>query len=232
MAIIYGRPDSERQLLDKYPSYVKTIEDIPRIHQEVKDKLKTTNGGLWGGIRRWYYQRQANKFEQNKDDFLHAGAYGELEALKRLSQLSDDYHILCGVKIELGNWVPYTGKKNLKSAQMDFVVVSNKGVVVIEVKNWSKRFTSKRYTISPHEQVDRARKVLWIALEYWHKIEKPNVTGVVLPVQGNIGYEPKHQYICVTDLNTIGAFLENPREEFSNKEVKRIVGRIKSYVTH
>ena len=40
MAIIYGRADSERQLLSKYPSRVKRIDDIDKVHQEMKDELK------------------------------------------------------------------------------------------------------------------------------------------------------------------------------------------------
>lgn len=231
MAIIYGRPDSEMQLLGKYPSAVKTISDIPKIHHKVKEKLKNNNGGLFGGIRQWYNQRQANLFEQNKNDLMHAGASGELQALNRLSQLRDEYHILCGVNIELNYWVTYNGKKNLKSAQMDFVVVSKRGVVVIEVKNWSSRTLYQRKSISPHEQVERAGRVLWIALQSWWCPRNPRVHSVILSVQGNIGYDPWHQYVRVADLNSIGSFLENGKEEFSDKEVRRIVGRLKHNVT-
>jgi len=46
MAIIYGRADSEKQLLNKYPKHVKTIDDIPRVHQELKDELKVENKGF------------------------------------------------------------------------------------------------------------------------------------------------------------------------------------------
>jgi len=40
MAIIYGRADSEKQLLDLYPKRVKTIEDIDRVHQELRKDIK------------------------------------------------------------------------------------------------------------------------------------------------------------------------------------------------
>jgi len=231
MAIVYGRPDSEIQLLGKYPRAVKTIDDIPKIHHQVKEKIKNNNGGFFGEIRRWYHQRQANLFELNKGHLLHAGASGELRALDRLSRLGDEYHVLCGVNIELDRWVTYNGKRNLGSAQMDFVVVSKKGVVVIEVKNWGMQTISRRKGISPHEQVDRAGRVLWIALQAWWRPKKPGVSRVILSIQGNIAYDPRHKYVRVSDLNTILHFLENRKTEFSEKEARRIVGRLKRHVT-
>jgi len=40
MAIIYGRADSENQLLKNYPREVTKIEDIPKMHEHFKEKLK------------------------------------------------------------------------------------------------------------------------------------------------------------------------------------------------
>jgi len=186
MAIIYGRADSEKQLLDKYPKHVQKIEDIPKVHQELKDKLKIKEKGFFGGIKQWNKQRKVNEFEKNKDDPFHAGASGELQVLDKLSKISDDYHVLCGLNIGLGHWVTYNGQKNLSSAQMDFVVVSRRGVILIEVKNWSNKYYNQHRKISPHEQVDRAGRVLWIALKSWRSPKSPRVTSVLLSIQGNI----------------------------------------------
>ena len=57
---------------------------------------------------------------------------------------------------ELKKYVTYRRKRNLKSAQMDFVIVSKRGVSVIEVKNWSSHYYRNHYGLPPHEQVDRA----------------------------------------------------------------------------
>jgi len=195
MAIIYGRPDSEVQLLGKYPRTVKTIDDIPKVHHQLKENLRHNNGGFFGEIRRWYYQRQANLFEQNKGHLLHAGASGELQTLDQLSRLSDEYHILCGVNIELDRWVTYKGKRNLKSAQMDFVVVSRKGVVVIEVKNWGGQTRWRPKGISPHEQVERAGRILWITLQSWWSPTKPRVNSVILSIPGEHRIRPQAQ-VC------------------------------------
>jgi len=39
VAIIYGITDSERRLLKKLPDEVKTIEDIPRVHQKMEHEF-------------------------------------------------------------------------------------------------------------------------------------------------------------------------------------------------
>ena len=101
MAILYGRADSEKQLLSKYPSRVKEIEDIDKVHQEMKNELKAEDKGFFAGFRRWNKQRQVNKFEKNKDNPFHAGADGENRVIEKLSNLRDSYHVLCGVRIGL-----------------------------------------------------------------------------------------------------------------------------------
>ena len=232
MAIIYGRADSEKQLLDLYPKRVKTIEDIDRVHQELRKEIQETlEGGLFGGIKKWNKKRIINKFEKNKDDPFHAGAKGELSTLDVLKQLPNDYHLMCGVKLVLPKYVTYNGQRNLRTAQMDFVVVSKRGVILIEVKNWSTSYYNKNENLSPHEQVDRAARVLWISLQSWRSPKSPKVKSVVLATKGNMQYDPRYKFVSVSDLDKINSFLQNRKEEFSDKEVKRIVGRLKDHVT-
>ncbi|HET6517496.1 MAG TPA: nuclease-related domain-containing protein [Nitrosopumilaceae archaeon] len=232
MAIIYGRAESEKELLKNYPDEVKRIEDIPRMYEHFKAKVNEEERGFFAGIKKWNKQRQVNKFEKNKDNPFHAGARGELQVLDKLSHLTDDYHVLCGVNIALPNYVTYNGRKNLRSAQMDFVVVSKKGVILIEVKNWSTDYYNQNKDLSPHEQVDRAGLVLWIGLKSWRNPRNPRVTKVLLSLRGNIKYEPRYKYVLTSDLNKINYFVENRKEEFSDKDVERIVGRLKGYVTN
>lgn len=231
MAIIYGRADSEMQLLKKYPRKVKTIEDIPRVYEEMEAQLKAEGSGFFASFRRWNKRRQIRKFERNENSSLHAGASGELQVLERLSRLNDDYHVLCGLHIELPNWVTYNGTKNLRSAQMDFVVVSKRGIVLIEVKNWSARYYNQNRNFGPYEQVDRAGMVLWIALRSWRSPKNPEVKKVLLSVQSHMRYNPKYKFVLVSNLNRINSFLEGERDKFSEKEVKRIVDRLKDYVS-
>ena len=55
MAIIYGRADSEKQLLDMYPERIQKINDIDKVEAEMKDELKAESKGLVA--RRWSKKR-------------------------------------------------------------------------------------------------------------------------------------------------------------------------------
>lgn len=234
MAIIYGRPDSEKRLIDLYPKQVEKIEDIETIHRKLKNELNTEGHGFIAGIRKWIKKRKINEFERNKDNPLHMGAKGEILTLKKLSQLNNCYNILCGIQANLPRYVTYRGRKNLRTAQIDFIVVSPKGVVLIEVKNWSNQYYNQQRGISPHEQVDRAGRILWIKIKSrwgWWKKYYPRVTSVLLSIQGNMRYDPNYKFVCVADLHEINSFIENRKEELSEKEVEKIVKMLKNYVT-
>jgi len=232
MAIIYGITDSERRFLKKLPDEVKTIGDIPRVHQEMKQDFDSIEDkGIGNKFKRWNKKRQINKIERNKGSPLYRGAKGELKVLEKLSELDDNYHVLCSVRIDLGRFVtyPYRKTKNLRSAQMDFVVVSKRGVVLIEVKNWSDEYLSKNREqggIIPHEQVDRAGLVLWIELQSLRSPKKPPVTKVVLATYGNMQYDPAYKAVFVKDMNNINYFIQNRDEQFSDEEVKRVIDRL------
>jgi hypothetical protein len=161
VAIIYGISEATKEFLKKLPKEVKSLDDVPKIHQKLTEEYNALkNKGIISKFSRWNKKRKINKIEENKDSAEHKGARGEVLALEKLSELSDDYHVFCGVNKELKKYVTYRRKRNLKSAQMDFVVVSKRGVSVIEVKNWSSHYYKNHYGLRPHEQVDRAGRVL------------------------------------------------------------------------
>ena len=235
MAIVYGRPDSEKQLLDLYPKHVKEFEDIGYALQKLKNELNAYGIGLIARIGRWRTRRKIEKFERNRKNPIYAGAEGEIRTLEQLSHLSDNYHVLCGLYVSLPRYVTYNGIRNLRTAQMDFVVVSRKGTVVIEAKNWSRRYYNLQAGMSPHEQVGRAGRVLWIILKSkwgWFERNYPRVTCVLLSVRGEMKYDPEYKYVYVTNLHKINYFIENRREELSEKEVRKIVKILKKHVTH
>lgn len=230
MAIVYGRADSEKQLLKNYPKRVKNIEDIPKVHEEMKEEFeKAETKGLVAKIQKWNKKRQINKFEKNKDNPFHAGAKGENKVIEKLEELSDNYHVLCGVRIELPYWVTYNGEKNLKSAQMDLVVVSTKGIFLVEVKNWSNEYVKNHDKLNPYEQTDRAGRVLWITLQ--STLKDVRVTNVLLSIQDNMQYNPDYRTVFVSSLEKINKFLENRQDTLSEKEVKKIVDSLKYNVS-
>lgn len=156
----------------------------------------------------------------DKDYTSRSGTIGENKVIQKLKQLSDDYHILCDVKIGLPYYIYYNGKKNLGTAQIDFVVVSKKGIFAIEVKNWSDEYLKRQNHFSPHEQAGRAGRILWHVL-------RRQVTSVVLSIKGNIEYDPKYKAVFVKNITNINNFIESRKDVLREEAVTRIVNRLK-----
>jgi len=233
VAIIYGISEATKKFLNKLPTEVKSLDDIDKVHKEMKEEFDSIEDkGLGNKFSRWRKKRQINKIEDNIDGVEHAGAKGEILALEKLSKLPDDYYIFCGVNKDLGKYIRYRRRRDLKSAQMDFVVVSKRGVILIEVKNWSAKYYKNHYGLRPHEQVDRAGRVLWIKLKSsWFRPNDPPVTSVLLSIQGTISNDANYGYVIVKNLNDINSYIQNKQEKFSEKEVKRLIDRVKGDVT-
>ena len=233
MAIIYGISEAAKKFLKKLPNEVESLDDIDKVHRKMKEEFDSIEDkGLGNKFSRWRKKRQINKIDDNLDGIEHAGAKGETLALEKLSELPDDYHVFCGVNKDLGKYITYRRKRNLKSAQMDFVVVSSRGVVLIEVKNWSAKYYKNHYGLRPHEQVDRAGRVLWIKLKSsWFRPKDPPVTSVLLSIQGSIPSDSNYGYVVVKNLNDINSYIQNKVDRFSEKEVNRLIDRVKGDVT-
>ena len=239
MAIIYGIADSEKNLLAKLPKEVKNVEDMDRVRKEFYKKMKRQRYGygrkgiggiIFSEIKRWHYKRQVDKFQYKKIGKLKTGTKGENKVIDELSKLDDSYHIMCGIDIELPNWVTYNGKKNLKSAQMDIVVVCPKGVFMIEVKNWTDEYAqNNKQDFSPYEQAGRAGLVLWITLK--KVIKDIRVTNVLLSIRGNLKYNEKYRLVYVSCIDSINQFLEKRQDTLNEKEVEKIVNELERYVT-
>jgi len=117
---------SERSLLDRLPNKVRNVDDMDRVKKDFESKIANEGKGFFAGIRKWNYKRQVKKFEKQNVKLFHTGTRGENKVIDEHSKLDDGFHILCGVDMELHHWVTYNGRKNLRSAQMDLVVVSKR----------------------------------------------------------------------------------------------------------
>ena len=230
MAIIYGIADSERSLLDKMPREVETLKDISRVKKEFEEKIENNKGGFFGGIRKWNYKRQIKKIDKARRSPLNPGTKGENQVIRELKKLDNSYHVLCGVTIELPRYVNYRGRRNLKSAQMDFVVVCPKGVFMIEVKNWSNQFVKNSdWKFDPYEQTERAGRVLWIEIQ--DILEDCRVTNVLLSIKGNLSYDREFPSVFVTSLDKINWFLQKREHYLDDDEIETLVDELEHYVT-
>ena len=231
MAIIYGIADSERSLLNKLPNEVQDVDDMSRVKKEFQDKIRNEGSGFFAGIKKWNYKRQVDKFEKPDIKLFKKGTHGENEVIEELLKLDDTHHILCGVQFELPKWITYNGRKNLGSAQMDIVVVCERGVFMIEVKNWSDHYArTETNSLSPHEQAERAGRVLWVGLQ--GIVKNISVTNVLLSIKGNLEWDENFRSVFVTSLAKINHFIQNREEIYYEDEVKKIVKDLKKFVTN
>ena len=164
-----------------------------------------------------------NQLERNIKSPDYSGAYGEIQVLNELKKLDDNYHIFCDVNKTLRDYVRYRNVRNLKSAQMDFVVVGPTGIFVIEVKNWGEDYLKQHYGLNPHEQVDRAGLVLWIYLKEHSFFFKPRITKVLVSIQHNLQYNSYYKSVFVKDINNIKYFIQNNINILSDSEIRKVV---------
>ena len=172
---------------------------------------------------------EIEKLEEIKKNPSYSGAFGELKVLNALRELDENFHVFCDVNVELDGWHWYNGEKNLKSAQMDFVVVSRKGIFVIEVKNWSTKYYDQNENLSPHEQLERAGKVLWIFLK--SRFKNVAVKNVLIPVNNNIRYKKEFKFVWVSSISRINDNINDGKDILPNYGVKRIVNVLKKFTT-
>jgi hypothetical protein len=237
MAIIYGMADSEKNLLNKLPNEVENVDDIDRVRKEFYKKMKKQRNGygrksiggiIFSEIKRWHYKRQVDKFQYKKIGKLVTGTKGENKVIDELLKLDDSYHVLCGVKIELPYFVTYRGEKNLRSAQMDLVVVCPKGIFMIEVKNWTDEYAQRsNQGFSPYEQTERAGRVLWIAVQ--NIIKDCRINNVLLSITGNLPYNAHYPSVFVSSLNDINSFLEKRTVYLNEDEVHMLVDNLQDF---
>lgn len=179
--------------------------------------------------------KKVDRFEKIKKDSFYYGAKGEIEVLKRLSELGEDYKILCGLNIELDDWQNYYGEYNLKSSQMDLVVVSNKGVFVIEVKNWTDEYLDKHNGLYPHEQVDRAGHLLYKFIQSFigNKIQlrKNHLNKVLVSIKSNLRYDPNYWSVKVKNVSEINSYIKGKKDVLEDDEVNKIKNLLKPFVT-
>ncbi|WGI17172.1 nuclease-related domain-containing protein [Methanonatronarchaeum sp. AMET-Sl] len=248
---------NNKKWLSIIPSYIKIIHQkyISKplnIHKYQKSmtkqrkKLKTLKENP-----EQIFKKQENKLiektrelKELKSNPFYKGAYGEIKTLKELSKLNNKYKVLCGLNIELDHYIKYNGKHNLKSAQMDFVVVSQKGIFLIEVKNWSNQYLNKNKGITPHEQLDRAGKTLYIYLNSQLNqnntnidtkknidLNGKNLTKILVPIQNNMNYNKNYKYVFVKNLTQLNNFITNRKTVYSQKETKIITNALKNHIT-
>ena len=147
------------------------------------------------------------------------GYYGELLVMDTLERLGDEYYVLSDVRITREFGHKFDGKM-LKSARVDHVVVSRKGVYCIETKNWNMKWKSEDRP-TPGEQARRASYLLYRYLKYTCYIPRIRVMSIVLYTNSTI--KGKEDFVRFLRYEDFPAYLEARQEILSDEEVKRVV---------
>lgn len=177
-------------------------------------------------------KRELSLLVELKKSKVYCGAIGERQVLKELSKLNDNYHVFCDVKIILDKCASYKKQYNLRTAHMDLVVVGKTGLFIIEVKNWSAEYAKNGNSFSPHEQVDRHARALWVTF----KKEFPNCTNpkqwsqpVIVSIQGSIKYNPLYKRVMVKYPNNVCTYITKRKEILTDSDISQIVRAIKKH---
>jgi hypothetical protein len=215
------------------PKEVKKIEISEMNKERFVSKLKERPPEVFNEEYSDLINTEERYTDVKKSPF-YPGAMGELEVLAELTKLDNNYNILCGLNITLPEWHSYNGKSyNLKSAQMDLVVICRKGIFVIEVKNWSTNFYNEYRNISPYEQVSRAGRVLYLSLNRQkHLSRKLGVTTVLISIRNNMPYNSDYTHVMVLRKENITVFIKNRTDSLSQYEVDEVVDELKRYATY
>ena len=201
---------------------------IKKVNHEIKNQSDEIN--LLENNPDDYFNREQNdiileikQLQRVLDLPDYPGAIGEISVLNHLKNLGDTYHVFCDLNIKLKDYVRYKGTRNLRSAQMDFVVVGQTGIFLIEVKNWSENFQMHHQGLSPHEQADRAGLVLWIYLKKQFFIYTPRVQNLLVSLQGNFNYNKSYKCVfCMKPYNLCN-FISNHNMILKQNKIDKIV---------
>lgn len=82
----------------------------------------------------------------------------------------------------------------------------------------------------PHEQTERAGRVLWIGLQ--GSVKNVMVTNILLSIKGNLEWDENYRSVYVTSLTKINQFIQGREEIYYEDEVKKIVKELKGYATN
>jgi hypothetical protein len=213
----------------KYRLMPKELLDIQsEINTEVYylDYLKNYPDIVFKDDSKVFYNSisHANSIIRSAD---YKGAYGELKFLEEMTKLSDEFHIISDVNINLYEYIRYKNTRNLKSAQMDFVIVSTKGVFVIEVKNWGKNYKHRGF--SPYEQVDRAGLILYRHFKDVGINRK--ATKFLISIQQPFKYNNNYKSVLVNTHYGLKQYLEKRQNKIPLEEVDRIVRNLQKYLS-
>lgn len=148
-----------------------------------------------------------------------AGAWAEHQVIMELEKLPDSYAVFNDVRLAAHKPIR-SGGIAVRSAQLDHVVLSSRGVVVIETKNWSRAFGENEKFFNPFSQVERASLLLYVGIA--DTIGKTRVRSVIA-TSGWLPPRPRQSRTEVVPLQGLASHLQSMRGDgLSDRRVQQI----------
>jgi hypothetical protein len=132
-----------------------------------------------------------------------SGSEAELNVIRILNKLSDDYIILNNVHLHAHRYY-YFDNNYLLSAQIDHIVLSPFGIFVIETKRWSNKFVESGEYHNPYDQVKRASYLCYKLLN--QEFENIKVRSVIAS-EGKLPSIEENKFIKVLRVNELLGYI-------------------------
>ena len=207
ISIIKRKIKALKKKANKYFKNLKTkrnikLNDLGRKHKGIKFDIV-------GKARKTEYNINSLQEIKTSPDFL--GAIAEVKLIENLASLPKDYYVLNDISLSLGKAIRFDDKWR-KTAQIDTMVISQAGIFVIEVKNWSKTFVASKNYHNPYDQVK------WAA--YLCYIQTQIKARSIIAHTGNIPPKPDGSYAKVLHLSEVKNYILyfKDKTEISKKE--------------
>jgi hypothetical protein len=178
---------------------------------------------------------QLNYIKEVLQDFntLILGAKGEIQVVKEIEKLSDDFVLINDFSVHF-NPPLYRRSSNdrIYSIQIDHLLISKVGIFILETKNWSKKSIESLDLRSPVDQIRRSSYALFrlisnaidggeIRLNHHHWGDK-NIQVRNIIVMINEKPKEEFQFVKIKTLSELNSYISFFEDILSEDEVRRL----------
>jgi|WetSurMetagenome_2_1015567.scaffolds.fasta_scaffold06971_4 hypothetical protein len=165
------------------------------------------------------------RLKEIKNSPDYKGAIGELEMIDFLKKLPNNHFVFSDVILNSYEYHYFNGQP-LKSAQIDHVVVSPKGIFIIEVKNWSTQFTESNNYHHPYQQIERANRLCFFLLK--DDFEKPKIRNI-LAYKNSLPIKEVNPYVKTLQISFVNQYITNNyfQDVFTQHQLSQLIDYFK-----
>jgi len=180
---------------------------------------------------------ELNRTKQAISDLrtIIAGAKGEYAVEQELKKLPDNFYVINDYRLNFTR--PIINKKNgdkIFSIQIDHLVISPRGIFLLETKNWSNRSIRSLNLRSPIDQIQRSSYALFvfinnnISINSHHWGSKQISLKSVLVMVGATTNQ-KFQFVKIKELKALNRYLKYFEPIYTDQETKWLAKTLLDY---